>query len=136
MARKHGDRAALFQRFARIAADKLGTYWAFLGAAGAVVVWAALGPVFDFSDRWELVINTGTTIITFLMVFLIQATQNRDAKATSIKLDELIRATRARNKIADIEDASEEELEHLTREFERLRKGAAAGTARGRRARH
>ncbi len=128
MAKTHKDHTALFQSFARGAADKLGTYWSFLAAVAAVLVWGGLGPVFEFSDRWELFINTATTIITFLMVFLIQATQNRDAKATSLKLDELIRATNARNKIADIESASEDELEVLTKEFERLRKRARSGS--------
>lgn len=121
MAKRGKGRAGLFQNFARDAADKLGTYWSFLAAVAAVLVWGVLGPVFEFSDSWELVINTGTTIVTFLMVFLIQATQNRDAKATSLKLDELIRCTRARNRIADIEDASEDELERLEKEFSRLR---------------
>lgn len=80
------------------------------------------GPLFHFSDSWQLVINTGTTIVTFLMVFLIQATQNRDAQAIHLKLDELIRSNRdARNAIAGIEDCTEEELQHLRSEFQRLR---------------
>ena len=88
-----------------------------------VVVWAATGPLFQFSDTWQLVINTGTTVVTFLMVFLIQATQNRDAQSIHLKLDELIRANRnARNLLAGIENCSEEELQALQQEFERLRR--------------
>jgi low affinity Fe/Cu permease len=87
-----------------------------------VIVWAILGPVFGFSDTWQLVINTGTTIITFLVVFMIQNTQNRDSKALHIKLDELIRAMKgARNGIIDSEDLSDEELSRLEKEFARIR---------------
>jgi len=81
------------------------------------------GLFFHFSDAWQLVINTGTTIVTFLMVFLIQATQNRDGRGIQLKLDELIRSSEARNAFADLEDASEEEIEAFRREFERLRNG-------------
>jgi len=95
-----------------------------------VLGWALTGPLFDFSETWQLVINTTTTIITFLMVFLIQTTQNRDARALHLKLDELIRASDARNAFADLEDASEEELEALQHEFEQLReRGVATGEA-------
>lgn len=94
----------------------------FLLAVLILVVWGLTGPVFHFSDTWQLVINTGTTIITFLMVFLIQNTQNRDAKAIHLKLDELIRTMEgARNTMIDLENLSDEELEHLQQEFERLR---------------
>jgi len=103
----------------------MGSSWAFIAAVSIVVGWAATGPFFQFSETWQLVINTGTTIITFLMVFLIQATQNRDAKAIQLKLDELIRAGEARNIFADLEDATEEELDQFQREFEQLRKGRA-----------
>ena len=96
---------------------------AFIVAAGIVIVWAVSGPIFGFSDTWQLVINTGTTIITFLMVFLIQNTQNRDTVALQLKLDELILATsKARNSVVAIEDEPEEKLEA---EKERLRKKAA-----------
>lgn len=96
----------------------MGRPWAFAGAAGIVVVWAALGPIFQFSDTWQLVINTGTTIITFLMVFLIQNTQNRDTEALRLKLDELILATRdARNEFVNIEDLDDKVLESMEKEM-------------------
>jgi low affinity Fe/Cu permease len=105
-------------------ASAVGSYWAFIAALGVVVLWAIAGPFFHFSDSWQLVINTGTTIVTFLMVFLIQATQNRDGKALQLKLDELIRAQRsARNVFADLEHASEAELERFEQEFRDLRRG-------------
>ena len=86
-----------------------------------IITWASLGPFFKFSDTWQLVINTGTTIITFLMVFLIQNSQNRDAKAVQIKLDELIRAIdAARNEIIDVEDSSEQDLKSLQKDFSEL----------------
>ena len=100
----------------------LGSAWAFVGALLIIVVWAITGPAFHFSDTWQLVINTGTTIVTFLMVFLIQNTQNRDAKAMHLKLDEVIRALkRARNEMVDLEDLSDEELNKLEEQFRRLR---------------
>jgi low affinity Fe/Cu permease len=96
----------------------------FIGAVLVVIVWAMTGPMFDFSDTWQLVINTGTTIITFLMVFLIQNTQNRDAKAIHLKLDELIRAVQgARNGLVNLETLSDEELKKLQEEFDRLSQG-------------
>jgi low affinity Fe/Cu permease len=99
-----------------------GSHWAFLVAAGLVLVWLATGPLFGFSDSWQLVINTGTTVVTFLMVFLIQSTQNRDGKAIQLKLDELIRAqSRARNVFAALEDADEDEIKRLEEEFRQLR---------------
>jgi low affinity Fe/Cu permease len=108
----------VFRRFAHGASWVAGTPWAFLVALLIIVLWALLGPVFGFSDTWQLVINTGTTIVTFLMVFLIQNTQNRDARAMQLKLDELIRAMRgARNTLIDIEDMSDEELERIHQEF-------------------
>lgn len=98
-----------------------GTATAFVGALGIIVVWAFTGPIFHYSDTWQLVINTGTTIITFLMVFLIQNTQNRDGKAVQIKLDELIRATKgARTKYVGLEDLSDADLEELDKEFKLL----------------
>jgi low affinity Fe/Cu permease len=117
-----------FRKLANGASKHLGAPWAFIVAVAIVLGWAATGPFFQFSETWQLVINTGTTIITFLMVFLIQATQNRDAKAIQLKLDELIRASKARNVFADLEDATEEELEHFQHEFEELRKGGVKGT--------
>src|SRR5215208_1190103 len=106
------DRA--FQRFAQRAATATGSSWAFALAACTVVVWAMSGPIFGFSETWQLVINTGTTIVTFLMVFIIQNTQNRDAIATHVKLDELLRAIEgARGALADAEDRDEDELKQL-----------------------
>src|SRR5207302_11450050 len=94
---------------------------AFMLAALVVLAWAVTGPLFGFSDTWQLVINTGTTIVTFLMVFLIQATQNRDAKAIHLKLDELIRGVEgARTRLVDLEDLTDAELERLRNEFQRL----------------
>ena len=112
----------LFRRIAYKTAWGVGSHWAFLVAVLVVVAWAATGPIFHFSDTWQLVINTATTIVTFIMVFLIQASQNRDGRAIQLKLDELIRAQRkARNRFADLEDATDEELERLRDEFKELR---------------
>ncbi len=112
--------AEVFGRFARWTAHVTGAPATFIVAAGIIVVWAVTGPLFRFSDTWQLVINTGTTIVTFLMVFLIQNTQNRDSVAIQIKLDELIRAAQgARDELIDLEEDSEEELK---REQERFRK--------------
>ncbi len=117
-----GVRENWFRRFSCAVATGAGTHWAFVVALAVVLGWAATGPFFHFSDTWQLVINTGTTVITFLMVFLIQATQNRDGKAIQLKLDELIRAQRkARNVFASLENASEEELAEFEQEFEALR---------------
>lgn len=111
-----------FRRFANTCSRGLGTPVAFTLALLVVVVWAVTGPLFHFSDSWQLVINTGTTVVTFLMVFLIQATQNRDATALHLKLDELIRTTHeARNTFAALEDASEDELKGFQDEFRKLR---------------
>jgi len=110
-----------FRILASHASQKLGSHWAFVGAVGVVLVWLVTGPIFHFSNAWQLVINTGTTVVTFLMVFLIQSTQNRDAKALHLKLDELIRSSRARNVFADLEDAAEDELTAFQEEFRKLR---------------
>jgi low affinity Fe/Cu permease len=111
----------LFRAFSRNTASAVGSAWAFIIAISIVIVWGATGPMFHFSDTWQLIINTGTTIVTFLMVFLIQNTQNRDGKAIQLKLDELIRALKgARNKLVDLEDLSEEELKKLEKEFQGL----------------
>jgi low affinity Fe/Cu permease len=100
----------------------VGASWAFGVACLLIVIWAVSGPLFHFSDTWQLVINTTTTIITFLMVFLIQSTQNRDAKAIHLKLDELIRSTsKARNVMIDLQNMTDEELADFQREFEELR---------------
>jgi len=110
-----------FRKFARGTASGMGSPWAFVSAVTIIVVWAATGPIFHYSDTWQLVINTSTTIVTFLMVFLIQNTQNRDAVQLHLKLDELIRALKgARNKLVDLEELSDEELEALRQEFHRL----------------
>jgi low affinity Fe/Cu permease len=114
-----------FGVFARKASNVLGTAWVFVLAILIIVIWAATGHAFNYSDTWQLIINTGTTIVTFLMVFLIQNTQNRDAKAVHLKLDELIRAVGgARNKLVDLEKLSDDELKALEQEFEKLRKKA------------
>ncbi len=125
-----------FSYIARDAANALGSGWAFAAAIGVVLVWAITGPLFHYSDAWQLVINTGTTIVTFLMVFLIQNTQNRDSRAIHLKLDELIRSTNAAsNKLIDLENCTDEELELVQREFARLKErvGAAARTVEPRR---
>ena len=111
-----------FRIFARRSSVILGSAWAFAGAVLVILVWLITGPTFHFSDTWQLIINTATTIITFLMVFLIQNTQNRDAKAVHLKLDELIRAIKdARNELVDLEDLSDEELKKLEEQFRRTR---------------
>ena len=111
-----------FRIFARRSSVMLGSAWAFAAALFVILVWLVTGPTFHFSDTWQLIINTGTTIVTFLMVFLIQNTQNRDAKAMHLKLDEIIRALKkARNEMVDLEDLSDEELDRLEDQFRRLR---------------
>jgi low affinity Fe/Cu permease len=113
-----GDR---FHEIASKAAHGVGRPWAFVAAVRFVAAWALSGPVFGFSDTWQLVINTSTTIVTFLMVFLIQNTQNRDAHAIHLKLDELIRASKkARNRMIALEELTDEELDGLQHEFERM----------------
>ena len=110
-----------FRGFSKRTSDLVGTPITFLGAVGLIVVWAASGPTFRFSDTWQLVINTGTTIITFLMVFLIQNTQNRDSRAIHLKLDELIKALRgARNSVIDLERLSDDQLKKLEEEYKKL----------------
>ena len=100
----------------------MGSKWAFASAGLLLVAWAVSGPVFHFSDTWQLVINTGTTIVTFLMVFLIQNTQNRDARAINLKLDELIRAVdKARDRMMNIEKLSDAELDVLESQFDQVR---------------
>lgn len=111
-----------FGRFAAAASGWLGSTWAFAGAGLVVVVWAAAGPVFHFSDNWALVIGTGTSIATFLMVFLIQNTQNRDSRAINLKLNELIRAMdTAHNQLIDIERLSDAELDAMQATYEKIK---------------
>jgi low affinity Fe/Cu permease len=124
-----------FRIFARRSSMMLGSAWAFAGAALVICVWILTGPTFHFSDTWQLIINTATTVITFLMVFLIQNTQNRDAKAMHLKLDEIIRALKgARNQLVDLEDLSDEDLKKLEEQFRRLRKKAERNGTRSRNA--
>lgn len=115
-----------FRRAATRVSNLTGTAGVFLGAVGVVVVWAITGPLFGYSDTWQLVINTGTTIVTFLMVFLIQNTQNRDGKAIQIKLDELIRATGARTQYVGLEDLSDDDLSTLDEGFKRMAQNAGS----------
>lgn len=104
----------IFRHVAKKVSDWAGSAWTFILALIVILIWAVSGPIFSYSDTWQLVINTGTTIITFLMVFLIQNTQNRESKAVNLKLDELIRAVRgARNTIIHVEEMSDEELDAL-----------------------
>ena len=115
----------LFRKFAHTVSLAVGSPWAFIIAALVIVVWATTGPMFGYSDTWQLVINTGTTIVTFLMVFLIQNTQNRDAKAIHLKLDELLKGVKgARTSLVDLEDLSDEQLDELQTYYERLHKDA------------
>jgi len=115
--------AEFFRSFAKRMADFVGSPWAFAGAVVIVLAWAIAGHYFHYSDTWQLVINTGTTIVTFLMVFLMQNTQNRDAKAIHLKLDELLRGVRnARTGFVHLEDLTESELTELAKEFEALKR--------------
>jgi low affinity Fe/Cu permease len=117
-----------FRCFAQRSSTLLGSAWAFCGAVLVIVVWLVTGPTFHFSDTWQLIINTATTVITFLMVFLIQNTQNRDAKAMHLKLDELIRALKgARNQLVDLEELSDKDLKKLEEQFRRLRQQSENG---------
>ena len=112
----------LFRRMAGAAAEAAGTAWAFCIALSSVLVWALTGPAFHYSETWQLVINTSTTIVTFLMVFLIQNAQNRDSRALHLKLDELIRGMEgARNSLVDLEDCTDEEIAELKAEFRAVR---------------
>jgi low affinity Fe/Cu permease len=115
----------VFRKFSTATAAAVGSSWAFIGAAAVVVVWAVLGPLYGFSNTWQLVINTGTTIVTFLMVFLIQNTQNRDSKAVHLKLDELLRGVKgARTSMVDLEDLPDDEIARLKQEFAELHERA------------
>lgn len=123
---------AWYSRFAKAAAHFCGRPRVFVLAVAIIAVWVVTGPLFGFSDTWQLVINTGTTIITFLMVFLIQNTQNRDTEAIQVKLDELIRATQgAHNALLDLEELEEESLDAFRARYEALAKAARAELKRG-----
>jgi len=120
-----------FRRFARRISDIAGSPWTFTASLMVIIVWALVGPAFDYSDTWQLSINTGTTIITFLMVFLIQNTQNRDSRASHLKLDELLRAIgRARSEFSETEHMSDAELAGLEAEFTHLAEKIAAKRAK------
>jgi low affinity Fe/Cu permease len=119
--------ATWYSRVAKTTAHYSGRPWVFAMAAGLIVVWLVSGPLFGFSDTWQLVINTGTTIVTFLMVFLIQNTQNRDTEAMQVKLDELIRATKgAHNALLDLEELEEDKLDAFRAKYEALANAARA----------
>ena len=111
--KKPGAFSKLFAEVAKVGSREVGRAWVFALALGTVVVWAISGPFFGFSDTWQLVINTGTTIVTFLMVFLIQNSQNRDSAAIQVKLDELIRVSKANNAFMGLEHLTDEELEDI-----------------------
>ena len=124
--------ASWYSRFAKSAAHFSGRPWTFVLAVAVIVAWVITGPLFKFSDTWQLVINTGTTIVTFLMVFLIQNTQNRDTEAMHIKLDELIRATAgAHNALLDLEELEQEKLDGFRAKYEALASSARADLRRG-----
>ena len=127
---------SMFSRFARWTAIKTGKPATFMAAVAIIVVWGVSGPIFRFSDTWQLVINTATTIVTFLMVFLIQCTQNRDTEAMQVKLDELIHAIKgAQNALMDLEELEEEELDRIRDEYRKMAE-EARGELRKARLRH
>jgi len=122
-----------FRIFARRSSIVLGSAWAFALATVIIAIWGLTGPAFHFSNTWQLIINTGTTIVTFLMVFLIQNTQNRDSKAVNLKLDEIIRAVKgARNQLINLEGLSDEDLKNLEKQFKRVRRKAERDGRSGR----
>jgi low affinity Fe/Cu permease len=115
-----------FRKLARTAADGLGSPWLFVVNVLLILVWLAAGPFANFSDTWQLIVNTATTVFTYLAVFLIQNTQNRDAKAVHLKLDELISSVEgARNRLVELESLSDEELELLQEQFKKLQEQAS-----------
>ena len=121
MARKKSSLGQLLERFSLKATQATGTSTAFIVGLAIIIVWILTGPLFDFSDTWQLVINTGTTIITFLMVFLIQRTQNKDALAIHLKLNEIVAALEgASNRLIDVEDLTEDEIKTLHKHYQRL----------------
>ncbi len=115
-----------FRKIATRVSQIAGSAYTFIFAVLIIVLWGTTGPMFDFSDTWQLIINTGTTIVTFLMVFLIQNTQNRDSKAMQLKLDELIRATKARDAFVGLEELTDEELAQIDKQFKLLHDGQSA----------
>jgi low affinity Fe/Cu permease len=120
----------IFRKLAKRSSELAGSPWVFVTAVTIIVTWGITGPFFGFSDTWQLIINTGTTIVTFLMVFLIQNTQNRDSKAVQLKLDELINSIKqARNKFIDLEELSDKELDALQKQFKRLQENDREGEA-------
>ena len=127
--RQKNGTAEGFRTFAAKVSCWTGSRWSFLGAMLIIIVWAILGPYFHYSDTWQLVVNTATTIVTFLMVFLIQNTQNRDARAIHLKLDEIIRSIQpAHNEMINIEKLSDQDLEELSKKFEAIRAECKART--------
>jgi low affinity Fe/Cu permease len=129
---KTESKNSLFTLFAKRTAKITGRPIAFVTAATVILLWSVTGPIFAFSDTWQLVINTGTTIVTFLMVFLIQNTQNRDTEALQIKLDELIRAVQgAHNALLDLEELDERELDAIKTRYQDLARAARAGIKKG-----
>lgn len=123
---------SLFKKFAKWASKATGRPTAFVLAVFVIITWAVTGPIFGFSDTWQLIINTGTTIITFLMVFLIQSTQNRDTAALQVKLDELIRVTKgAHNALLDLEELEESELERIRGRYEEIAASARKDIKKG-----
>lgn len=132
MRRKQSRKSSYFTRFAKWASYQSGRPISFFLAGVLIVAWVVTGPIFGFSDTWQLVINTTTTIVTFLMVFLIQSTQNRDTAAIQIKLDELIRATEgAHNALLDLEELEDETLDRFHKEYEELADAARRNLAKG-----
>jgi low affinity Fe/Cu permease len=122
MAQNGNRNGSGFHLFATKAANWVGTKWAFLVALLLIVLWLVSGPYFHYSDTWQLIINTGTTVVTFLVVFLIQNTQNRDARAIHLKLDEIIKSIdKARNEMIDIEHLSDNELQTLADKYQKVR---------------
>jgi low affinity Fe/Cu permease len=124
-----GGAGKLFAEIANRTSQAAGRAWTFMIAAGVVIVWAITGPIFHYSDTWQLVINTGTTIVTFLMVFLIQNSQNRDGAAIQVKLDELIRSSAARNSFVGIEHLTDDELDDIRGKCERRAAAEKIGDA-------
>lgn len=121
--KKSQSNATLLERFSRQITIWSGSSYAFVGALGIIVVWAVTGPIFHYSDTWQLVINTGTTIVTFLMVFLIQRAQNKESLAVQLKLDEIVASIEgASNRLIDVEDLSEADVENLRQHYQQLGK--------------
>jgi len=129
---EHSSTQEAFREFSRSVSNAVGSTWAAASALAVVVAWAAFGPIAQFSSTWQLVINTGTTIVTFLMVFVIQNSQNRDSLALHLKLDELLRAVeQARDEVVDLEDAPDHEMKSLREEFASIRARAQNGNLPG-----